>query len=84
MKLVPCRSRYGSASLLKMPDKALDLFSPSERKLTDVMTSKRTESGKVILGYSGGILMQTEFRHTIGEARKRRKVFLKLHFSNKP
>jgi hypothetical protein len=55
MKPVPCRSRYGSTSLLKMPDKA-----PSERKLTDVMTSKRTESGKVILGYSGGILMQTE------------------------
>jgi hypothetical protein len=35
----------------------LDLFSASERKLTAVMTSKRTESGKVILGYSGGILI---------------------------
>jgi hypothetical protein len=61
-----------------MPDKA-----PSERKMTDVMTSKRTESGKVTLGYTGGILV-CRLKAYIGEAQKRKKVILKLLFSNKP
>jgi hypothetical protein len=65
---------YRSASLLKMPDKA-----PPKRKLTDVMTSKRTESGKVILGYSGGILMQTEGIYW-GSSKKERTFILQLLF----
>ncbi len=65
-----------------MPDTALDLFSPSERKLTADMTSKRTESGKVILGIQRWYtLMQTE---GIPLEKHKKKIILKLLFSDKP
>jgi hypothetical protein len=53
-----------------MPDKA-----PSKRKLTDVMTSKRIESGKVTLGYTGGILVCRLQGIYWGSTKKGRRLF---------